>query len=420
MVDTGLFMSEGERDRAYLVRQTLECRLSQRAAAERLGIGVRQFKRLVHRLRAEGDAGVVSRQRGRPSNNRLATSLRTRISTLLKDKYPDFGPTLASEKLVELEGITVSAETIRRMQIQLGLWKPKQRRAKRVFQVRERRARFGELIQIDGSPHDWFEGRGPRCTLIVFIDDATNRLTSLRFAPAETTAAYLAALRSHVLDHGRPLAFYSDRPGIFRVNAKDAKSGDGKTEFGRVADRLQIVPIHALTPQAKGRVERANQTLQDRLVKEMRLAGIGSIEAANDFAPSFMACWDARFAVPPRDATAAHRPWTKTPAALDDDLARREERVLSKALTFRSSGTMYCVRCTGPGTARRGAKVTVHHFPTGAMTVRYKDRVLPVTAYGTYPVPDPAEDEKTIDARLDAIVAAQPSALAPSVPPGRG
>jgi transposase len=375
MVEDGLLMSGSERDRAYVVRQTLERRLAQREASERLGIGVRQFKRLVRRVRADGDAGVVSRQRGRPSNNRLSTALRERISELLTDKYADFGSTLAVEKLLELDGIVVSAETIRQLQIQLGLWKPKTRRAKRVFQVRQRRARFGELIQIDGSPHDWFEGRGPRCTLIVFIDDATSRLTALRFAPVETTRAYLEALRSHVLEHGRPLAFYSDRHGIFRVNAKDAKSGDGKTEFGRVADRLEIVPIHALTPQAKGRVERANQTLQDRLVKEMRLhGGINSIEAANDLAPAFMARWNAKFAVPPRDAISAHRPWTKTAAALDDDLARHEERVLSKALTFRSSGTLYCIKTSGPGTALRGAKVTLHHFLGGGMTVHYKER----------------------------------------------
>lgn len=414
-------MSVSERERGYLVRQTLECRLGQREASERLGISVRQFKRLVHRQKTEGDGGVISRQRGRPSNNRLPAALRTRIGALLSDKYPDFGPTLAAEKLLEREGITVSAETIRQMQIELGLWKPKRRRAKRVFQVRERRARFGELIQIDGSPHDWFEGRGPRCTLIVFIDDATSRLTALRFAPTETARAYLEALRSHVLEHGRPLAFYSDRHGIFRVNAKDAKSGDGKTEFGRVADRLAIVPIHALTPQAKGRVERANQTLQDRLVKEMRLHGaIASIEAANAFAPAFMARWNEKFAVPPRDATPAHRPWTKTSAELDDDLARQEQRVLSKALTFRAGGTMYCVKTSGPGTALRGAKVTLHHFLGGGISVRYKDRVLSATAYGTYPVPDPAEDEKTIDVRIDAIVAAQVRPQTPSMPPGRG
>ena len=152
-----------------------------------------------------------------------------------------------------------------------------------MFALRQRRPRFGELVQIDGSPHDWFEGRGPRCTLIVFIDDATSRLTGLHFAPAETTRAYLVALKSHVLAHGCPLAFYSDRHGVFRVNAKDAVSGDGKTEFGRVAERLRIDLIHALTPQAKGRVERANQTLQDRLVREMRPRAISSIQAEQLF-----------------------------------------------------------------------------------------------------------------------------------------
>lgn len=420
MIELGIWMSDAERERGYLVRQTMEGRLGQREASERLGIGVRQFKRLVRDWKQHGDAGVVSRHRGRPSNNRLSDAVRARIVALLTDKYPDFGPTLAAEKLLELDGITVSAETIRQMQVQLGLWKAKTRRARRVFQVRERRGRFGELIQIDGSPHEWFEKRAPRCTLIVFIDDATSRLTALRFAPAETTQAYLETLRGHVLEHGRPLAFYSDRHGIFRVNAKDAKSGDGKTEFGRVADRLQIVPIHALTPQAKGRVERANQTLQDRLVKEMRLRGIGSMGAANAFAPAFIALWNEKFAVSPSQPTDAHRPWTKTALELDDALARREERVLSKTLTFRAGGTMYCVRTDGPGTALRGAKVTLHHLRGGGMSVHYKDRILPVTAYGSYPVPDPAEDEKTIDVRLDAIVATQAVALAPSVPHGRG
>jgi hypothetical protein len=292
-----------------------------------------------------------------------------------------------AETLLEREGVGVSAEAIRQMRIGLCLWRPKARRAKRVFQIRERRPRFGELIQIDGSPHDWFEGRGPRCTLIVFIDDATNRLTASRFAPSETTRAYLETARAHVLAHGVPLAIYSDRHGIFRVNAKDAQSGDGKTEFGRVAERLGIEPIHARTPQAKGRVEGANQTLQDRLVKEMRLQNVSSIEEANAYLPVFIAGWNKRFGVKPRNEASAHRPWAKTPEALDDALARREERVLSKALTFSSAGTKYCVKTGGPGTALRGAKVTLHHFADGAMTVHYKDRVLQVTAYGHYPVP---------------------------------
>src|ERR1700676_1863274 len=308
-----LLMSGAERDRAFLVRQALEGLLSQREASGRLGISVRQVKRLVRAWRSDGDAGLVSRQRGRPSHRRMSEALRSRIGGLLKEKYADFGATLASEKLLELDGIKVSVEMVRRIQIGLRLWRPKPRRARRVFQLRERRPRFGELIQIDGSPHDWFEGRAPRCTLIVFIDDATSRLTALRFAPVESARAYLEALRGHVLEHGCPLAFYSDRHGIFRVNAKDAKSGDGKTEFGREADRLGIEPIHALTPQAKGRVERANQTLQDRLVKEMRLQNISSIEATHGFLPTFIASWNERFAVPPRNEKSAHRPWTGTP-----------------------------------------------------------------------------------------------------------
>src|SRR5271165_6998222 len=398
-------MSGAERERFEVLRRVMRGELRQARAAELLGIGVRQVKRLVRSYRCEGEASVVSRRRGRPSNNRLDAAKVATIEATLRTRYADFGATLASEKLGEVEGVRVSKETVRQIQIRLGLWRPKRRRAQKIFQVRERRPRFGELIQIDGSPHDWFEGRGPRCTLIVFIDDATSRLTALRFVPVESLRAYLETLRCHVLEHGCPLAFYSDRHGIFRVNAKDAQSGDGKTEFGRVAARLKIEPIHALTPQAKGRVERANQTLQDRLVKEMRLRNISSIAAANRFAPVFIAFWNGKFAVKPYDETSAHRLWTDTPQALEDALARHEERVLSKALTFSSAGTKYCVKTTGPGTALRGAKVTLHHFVGGGLSVHYKERLLQVTAYGTYPVPDPAEDEKTIDARVDAIVA---------------
>jgi transposase len=421
MAEGVLSMSGAERDRACLVRQAVEGRLGQREASERLGISIRQFKRLVRAWRLDGDAGLVSGHRGRPSNGRMSEEKRGRIADLLQDsRYEGFGATLMAETLLEREGIKVSVETLRQLQIGFGLWKPKTRRARRVFQPRERRPRFGELIQIDGSPHDWFEGRGPRCTLIVFIDDATNRLTALRFTPAETTRAYLETVRSHVLAHGVPLAFYSDRHGIFRINAKDAQSGDGKTEFGRVAERLDIKPIHARTPQAKGRVERANQTLQDRLVKAMRLQNICSMEAANEYLPDFITQWNERFGMSPRNETSAHRPWTDTTEALDDALARREERVLSKALTFSSAGTKYCVKTSGPGTALRGAKVTLHHFVAGGMAVHYKDRVLQVTAYGTHPVPDPAEDEKTIDARVEAIIAAQRELLTTLPPQGRG
>ena len=417
-----LGMSAAERERAHVVRQVCGGAILQREAGERLSLSVRQVRRLVRAWRERGDAGLISRQRGRVSPRRLEGSLRVRIERLLADKYPDFGATLAAEKLGELDRIVVSRETVRRLQIGLGLARAKRRRARRVHRARERRRRFGELVQIDGSPHDWLEGRGPRCTLIVFADDATSRLTALRFAPAETTNAYLHALEAHVLAHGVPLAFYSDRHGIFRVNAKEAASGDAMTEFGRVAERLRIELIQASTPQAKGRVERANQTLQDRLVKEMRLRGISDMAAAQAFAPTFIALWNEKFATPPQDPVSAHRPWTATREALDETLARREERTLSKALTFSAGGKLHCIKTTGPGTALRGARVTLMHMRNGDMRVLYKGRALPYTHFKTRPGPRNAEDEKTLDARVDALIAtsaARPRAE-PTLAQGRG
>lgn len=400
-----LTMSGKERERLIVVRQVADGRLTQAVAGERLSLCVRQVKRLVRAYRAEGAAGLVSRRRGLASARRMKAGIKERIGELLAGPYQGFGPTLAAEKLGERDGIAVSRESVRAIQIERGLWRPKRRRRKRVFAPRERRGRAGELIQIDGSPHDWFEGRGPRCCPIVFIDDATGRLTGLRFAPSETTLAYLEALKAHSLEHGLPLALYSDRHGIFRVNAKEAAGGGGKTVFGRAAERLGIELIHAQTPQAKGRVERANRTPQDRLVKEMRLRGISGIQAAQAFAPDFIAIWNAKFAVAPRLAAAAFRPWTGSIRALDECLARQEDRVLSKALTFRSQGQLYAIKTSGPGSALRGVQVTLYHFIDGTLGVRFKDRFLDYTAFGASHAPARAEDEKTVDGRVDALLA---------------
>lgn len=398
-------MSAKERERAHVIRQVAERQLRQKRAAELLGIGERQIKRLVSAYRRRGDRGLVSGRRGKPSNNRLSAATVRRIEEAVRERYSDFGPTFGAEKLLEHEGIEVSAETVRQIQIRLGLWKPKMRRAKRVFQIRERRARFGELIQIDGSVHDWLEGRGPRMTLIVFIDDATGRLTGLRFAPAETTRAYLELLREHVLAHGLPLALYSDRHGIFRINAKDVDSGDGLTAFGRVIERLKIEQICASTPQAKGRVERANQTLQDRLIKEMRLAGIADIAAAQAFLPGFMERYNGKFAVEPRNGENAHRRWERGVAALDTALAEHAERTLSKALTFSACGAVHCIRTKDAGIALRGSRVTVRHYLDGRMDVVFKDRVLAYTTVRRLPRAAQIEDDKTLDRRVDEIIA---------------
>jgi transposase len=398
-------MSVSERERAAAMRQIADGVIDQRTAAERLDMGVRQVKRLYRAWRIAGEAGLVSKQRGRFSPLRISPDKRLRIETLLHEKYPDFGATFAAEKLAEVDGIAVSRETVRKIQISCGLATAKRRKGGHVHQPRERRPRFGELIQIDGSPHDWFEGRGPRCNLTVFIDDATSRLTALHFTPTETTAAYLDALRTHVLAHGRPLALYSDRHGIFRVNAKEAATGDGLTEFGRVVGRLNIANPKAKTAQAKGRVERANLTLQDRLVKEMRLAGVSSMEQGEAYADAFIEKWNRKFGRLPRDPEDAHRPWMNGEAALDEAMARRETRTLSKALTFSLDGRIFCVVPKGAGLGLRRAKVTIFLYRNGEMRVRYRERDLVFSLVKTTPRYDDVVDEKTLDGRMDDIVA---------------
>ncbi len=238
-----------------------------------------------------------------------------------------------------------------------GLWKVKSRRRARIHQRRPRRACWGELVQLDGSPHAWFEDRGERCTLIGFIDDATSRLMYLRFVTAETTQAYMQALGVYLSRYGRPVALYSDRHSIFRVN-QGRKEGQ-VTQFTRAVKTLDIEPVHANTPQAKGRVERANQTLQDRLVKELRLAGVDDMEEANAFLPAFMADYNRRFAVAPKGEEDAHRAMLHDAEELDLILRRQETRKLSKNLTFQYLNREYQITGQGKGYRLRGASVTV-------------------------------------------------------------
>ncbi len=230
---------------------------------------------------------------------------------LIGAHYRDFGPTLASEKLTERHSIRLCVESTRQLMMAAGYWQPRTGAKACVHPMRERRVHLGELIQIDGSPHDWFEGRSEPCTLLVFIDDATGKLMQLRFTPTETTLGVMRALHDHIVTHGVPVALYSDKHSIFRVNAKDADP-DAETQFGRAARELGIACIHANSPQAKGRVERANQTLQDRLVKEMRLGRINNMEEANAWLPGYIADYNKRFAVMPKDPQDAHLPYQGT------------------------------------------------------------------------------------------------------------
>jgi hypothetical protein len=239
-VSTLLLMSQGELSRLEVLQQLSEHRLSQRAAALRLSLSTRQLRRVVTAYQKLGAAALISKRRGQPSNHRLKEATRSQALDLIRSRYPDFGPTLAHEKLTEEHGLKLSVETVRQLMIAEGLWHARPLKQTPLHQIRERRAAFGELVQLDGSPHDWFEGRAPKCTLLVFIEDATSRLMQLLFVEAETTFNYFAAVRSYLLTHGKPVAFYSDKLGVFRVNLREAQSGTGLTQFGRAMQELNI------------------------------------------------------------------------------------------------------------------------------------------------------------------------------------
>jgi len=329
-----------ELDRCKVIEAVVRDGLMVWRAAEKLGISRRQVERLAQRYRQDGPQGLVSRRWGRSGNNQLAPGLEARVRGLIRDSYADFGPTLAGEKLRERLGIDLAKETVRRIMVDAGFWVPRKQRPPKVHQPRNRRACLGELVQIDGSDHRWFEDRAPACTLLVYVDDATGRLMQLLFVPTESTPAYFAATRAYIERHGKPLTFYSDKFSVFRVSAKANAEGCGYTQFGRALYELNIDILWANSSPAKGRVERMNGTLQDRLVKELRLRGISSMDAANAYAPLFMVDFNARFAKVPKSDFDAHRPLRG-----DEDLARifswREWRKVSASLTLQYDKVMY-------------------------------------------------------------------------------
>ena len=372
-------MSQIELTRLEVIQRVKRKTLRQRQAAELLALSVRQVKRLCKSYQARGAEALISQRRGQPSNNRRPEKTTKRARQLLRTRYHDFGPTLATEKLA-IEGVKLSVEAVRQLMIAEGLWEPRRARRAVIHQLRERRARVGELVQIDGSPHDWFEGRAAKCTLLVFVDDATSQLMHLQFVEAETTFNYFAAVRAYVTSFGKPLSLYSDKFGVFRVNIPNALSGTGLTQFGRAMKELDIELICAHSPQAKGRVERANQTLQDRLTKELRLQGISSMTAANAYLPEFMAHYNARFAVVPRCAESANRPLQKRDD-LDRLLTLCERRTLSKNLTLSYDNVIYQIKTKRAAYTMRNAQVEVRETSAGEITIEYKGRALEHTVY---------------------------------------
>ncbi len=403
-MDGDICMSRKELSRLEVVQAVLDSRLTQSAAAVRLQRSVRQVKRLCRSYREAGAAGLVSKRRGKRSNHRIGEAERERVIGLIRARYEGFGPTLAAEYLRKQDGYRHSVETLRHWMKQAGLWSVKRKGRRAVHALRERRARFGELIQIDGSPHDWFEGRGPRCTLVAFIDDATGRIVYARLEPVESSLAYLDALRAYLRKHGRPVALYSDRHGIF---TKHDPENPAPTQFERALKQLGIESILANSPQAKGRIERLFKTLQDRWVKAMRLAGISDRQAANRWLPAAMTRHNARFAVAAREAEDAHGAIDQSRAALQRICSLQYARTLSKTLSCQFAGRLYQVQTgAAPRYRLRGKKITVCQASDSTLTLLNGEEVLPYRVFDRHAqlAESRITDDKTLNGRVDAVL----------------
>ena len=373
-------MSDGELQRLEVLGDVDRGGLPVGAAAQLLGRSERQVWRLLKAFRAEGASGLISKKRGRPSNRKTSEAMRSAVLWIVRQNYAVFGPTLAAEKLAGEHGFAFSSETLRKWMIAEGLWLDRKQRRRRVHQPRHRRECVGELVQVDGCEHWWFEDRGPQCTLLVFVDDATSRLMHLQFVESESTFAYFHAARAYLEVWGKPVAFYSDKHGVFRVNHPGALGGDGMTQFGRALHALNIDIICANSSPAKGRVERAHKTLQDRLVKELRLAGAATLVQGNALLPGFIADYNVRFAKPPANSKDLHRP-LRAGDDLEDAFAWKEERTLSQALTLQYDKVLFILEPSEQAKAAIGKRVTVVDYPDGRLSIRYRGVEL---AYRTF------------------------------------
>lgn len=328
-----LEMSDKELDRCYILQSLLDKKITQTKAAELLGLSTRQVRNLTKTLLLQGKKGIVSKKRGRPSNRRHCSVFREEVLSYAKDFYLDYSPKFIKDKLEEVQGITIPCQTLRNWLIEEELWEVKAWKVKKVHRSRARREHFGELIQADGSHHRWLGEDLPMCNLCVFVDDATSKITAMRFSEGETLDSYFETFEKHLQRYGRPRALYTDRAKVF-------KGEKNETHFQRALRLLDVESILAYSPQAKGRVERANRTLQDRLIKELELRDIKTMEEANKYLPEFIEGYNALFSKEPMNKLNAHRPLEEG-SDLKRILTRYEERTLRKDFTFQIDNKFY-------------------------------------------------------------------------------
>lgn len=386
-----LTMSDKELKQAKMFELLKSRKIGQKEAAVRLDISPRWIRKKLKRYLEDGDKGLIHGSRGRASPRSWDEKEKKLLIELLGQEWKEFGPTFAAEKLEELHGIEVSKETVRKAMIEAGIWKAKSVRSKH-RQRRERRALFGAMIQLDGSPHDWFEGRGPRCCLIVFIDDATSQIVWMAFAPSESNESLMRATKDYVQAHGSPKSFYVDHGSVFHVNLNNQEN-DKKTQWERACTQLGIEVIHAHSPQAKGRVERCNKTMQDRLVKDMRLAKICSIEQANEFLKTskFIEEHNAKYAVKPSQEGSAHSDISGHD--LDDIFSIHEERVLTNDFTVMFGKKIFQLHEQQPTIIRPKNRITVKVSLSGDIALWIRKTKLNFSEILHKPI-KPVQEEK--------------------------
>lgn len=371
-----LTMSNREIDKLKVIQNTIDGKLTWPQAAEILRISERQVGRLCARVREEGNRGVIHGLKGLPSNNSLPEATTSEALSLVRRHFADFGPTLANEHLFDDHEIRISTNTLRKIMIGAGLYNPKSYKPKH-RNWRERRACVGMLVQLDGSEHDWFEGRGPKCALLVFIDDATSRILYARFITVEDTVNLMRSTKDYLKINGRPVAIYVDKDSIYKINRQasiDEELRDAMplSQFTRAMGELGVEMIFANSPQAKGRVERGFRTHQDRLVKELRLAGVSDMAAANKFLETFyIAKHNEKFAVAPASRINAHRPLLKT-HQLDEILCVKLNRTLANDYTLRFANKFFQVTKDQDIRIRPRDIVTIEEWLDGSIHLKFK------------------------------------------------
>ena len=375
-------MSARDRDRLEVLHEAEKGHLTQKQAGVQLKLSERWVRKLVARLRKEGDVGILHRLRGRASKRKLGAAVRAKVVRLVKREYPDFGPTLAAEYLGEKHGVVVSKESVRQILMEAGVWKRKRRRVEEVHVWRARRPCCGEMVQWDSSEHDWLEGRGPKLSLLAMLDDATSRARA-RFAEHDTTEENFLLLESYLKRWGRPGEFYTDKDSLFRVNrpvreADDEAWPEAWTQIGRALKELGVGWIAAHSPQAKGRIERFFGTAQDRLVKGLRQAGAQTLKEANAYLEQeYLPMWNRRFTVEAENATDAHRA-LRAEQNLAAILSHVEERVVANDYTIRYHTRIYQIARAEIRPGLRGATVRVEERRDQTVWVRFRDRYLEV------------------------------------------